>query len=70
MGTNVCCNGLELRNAITRTFEQTPVRDDSGTDIIYSKFSVEVQTLINVDLLTTAVQKASIVEDCGRKQRP
>lgn len=63
MGTNVYYNGLELRNVITRTFEQTPVRDDSGTDIIYSKFAVEVQTVMNVDLLTAAVQSLGILPE-------
>lgn len=55
MGTNVYYNGLELRNVITRTFEQTPVRDDSGTDIIYSKFAVEVQTVMSAEIMAADI---------------
>lgn len=61
MGTSVYYNGLELRNVITREFEQSPIRDESNTDILYTKFNIYVETVMNADLLTDAVINLGIV---------
>jgi hypothetical protein len=42
MSTTVIYNGVEIRNCLTRRFEQECVYDDSGTDKLYDRFIIRV----------------------------
>lgn len=54
MATDLTYNGVTLKNVLTRSFEQEPVYDESGTDILYQKFTVSVEAIANADLLLEA----------------
>lgn len=45
-GTTVYYNGVKLRDCETRVFQQKIVRDDSGTDALFSRFRIRVTTLV------------------------
>lgn len=51
MGTNVTYNGVTLHNVLTRQFEQQPVYDQSGTDVIHHRFIVRVDSLLTPSAL-------------------
>lgn len=51
MGVNIFYNGVTLYNVLTRDFEQTPVYDDSETDLIHHRFNIRVQALLNAAVL-------------------
>jgi hypothetical protein len=39
-------NEVEIRNCLIRRFDQEPVYDDSGTDLLYFKFSISVEGIV------------------------
>ena len=47
MATNVFYNGVELHNVVTRKWEQEVVYDESGTDRLYDKFSLEFEGILH-----------------------
>lgn len=47
MTTILTYNGVSISDCLTKTFKQEPVRDPSGTDIEYVKFTVRVQSLVH-----------------------
>ena len=47
MGTDLTYNGVTLYNVLTREFDQQPVYDSSGTDVIYHRFIVRVDSILN-----------------------
>jgi len=51
MATTLFYNGIELRNVITKEFSQESVRDPSDTDIWAQKFTLTVETVVNVSVM-------------------
>ena len=50
-GTNVYYNGVWLRNVLTKQFDQTVEYDSTGTDRIYTKFIISVESIVSDDEL-------------------
>lgn len=50
--TKIVYNGVTLKNVLTRQFEQEAIRDESGTDIIYHKFTIRVVGYVTVSRTT------------------
>lgn len=46
-GTDVIYNGVHLRNVLTRTFDQSVQYDDSGTDRMFNRFNISVESLVS-----------------------
>ena len=42
MGTSLEYGGIEIVNCLTKQFDQDPVYDESGTDILYHKITITV----------------------------
>ena len=61
MATSVFYNGITIGNVLTREFDQTVIRDDSGTDKLFSRFRVTVEGVANANILAAAVQNLGIV---------
>lgn len=47
MSTRIIYNGVEIRNCLTRVFDQEAVYDASGTDLLYHKFTIHVQGYVH-----------------------
>jgi len=69
MATNLYYNGVMLRNVWIRDFEQTPIRDDSGTDILHQRFFVSVETVVN-PLIVRGVIDSLGLASAGRPISP
>ncbi len=46
-GTILSYNGITLSNCLTRQFDEEAVYDDSGTDVLYHKFTIEVVSYVH-----------------------
>ncbi len=46
-GTSFTYNGIRFNNCLTKKFQQEPVYDDSGTDVIHHKYTIRVQGYIH-----------------------
>lgn len=55
MTTRVEYADVDLENVLTNLFEQTPIREPSGTDILYQQFRVHVSTIVNLDATTMGI---------------
>lgn len=73
--TDLTYNGITLKNCVTRIFEQTPVRDSSGTDTLYHQFSISVECVMSASALqgfhgaqgANGNSLAAIIKDTRRK---
>lgn len=54
VSTTVEYGNVRLENVVTREFSQEPVYDESGTDLLYHKFTVTVQGTVHSQNLGTA----------------
>lgn len=50
MPTNVYCNGVQLHNVLTRQWDQEVVYDQSGTDVLYSRFKFRFEGLLHAQI--------------------
>ncbi len=44
--TNLIYNGVQLRNCETKRFDQQIEYDESGTDVMYSRFRIRVTAIL------------------------
>lgn len=54
-------NGVRFIGITTAQFEQSPRRDDSGTDVWFDDFTVGVSTVANVAVFTAANQRLGVI---------
>lgn len=61
-GTNVFYNGVWLYNCLTLEFDQRPEYDRSQTDVVFHKFNIVVQAILNADVLESiaSIQLGSV----------
>ena len=50
-GTHVYYNGVWLRNVLTKQFDQSVEYDPSGTDRLYTKFNITVESFVSDDVV-------------------
>lgn len=60
MSTKVTYNGVTIRNCLTRQFEQVPIYDDSGADVIYHRVTMTVVGYIHLHELPADTDKIGI----------
>lgn len=60
MATTVYYRGIEFLSVQTREFDQTPQNDSSGTDQMFSRFRVTIDSLMSYDAAVAAVKRLGI----------
>jgi hypothetical protein len=55
MSTDIFYNGVELHNVYLEDFIQTPIRDPSDTDQLFSEFAISAEAVVNLDSYNASV---------------
>lgn len=70
MATTLQYGTVTLSNVLTKKFEQEAIYDDSGTDLLYHKFTVRVVGYIHNAILDTVEKAASVDVQPRNDNRP
>lgn len=70
MATTLQYGTVTISNVLTKKFEQEAIYDDSGTDLLYHKFTVRVVGYVHNAILDTVEKAASVDVQPRRDNRP
>jgi hypothetical protein len=65
MSTVITYNGVELRNIVLEEFRQTPIRDSSDTDQLFSEFTIKAQGIAHLVAYNASVTELPWVQGIG-----